>query len=321
MSADPLIGALASGRFVSGEDIADSLGITRAAVWKRVRRLRSRGIAVDAVRGRGYRLHGGSPLLDRERILAGLHLPVRTRLRELEVCWEVDSTNARLMRDTAVGPSACVAEFQSAGRGRRGRMWQAPFGSAICLSFAYPFPNTPAGFGGVGLVAGVAVLDALSAFGYTQLALKWPNDVVVDDAKLGGLLVESRGETGGATRVVAGVGLNWRIPTDGLAGVDQPWRDLAALPVALPARDDVVAALLNALMAAFDEFAAKGFAPFRPRWRSADALAGRSVRVALDQTVVEGKAAGIDDDGALRIATADGIRRFTAGEVTVRSTD
>src|SRR5690606_19530819 len=174
-------------------------------------------------------------------------------------------------------------------RGRRGRSWHAPFGSAICASFAYPFQNTPAGFGGVGLVAGVAVLDALAAFGYTQLQLKWPNDVVADGAKLGGLLVESRSETGGSTRVVAGIGLNWRIPSDALAVVDQRWTDLAALPVALPARDDVVAALLNALMAAFDEFAHKGFAPFRPRWRAADALAGKSVRIALEQTVVEGK--------------------------------
>src|SRR5690606_28999256 len=122
-------------------------GITRAAVWKQVRALRARGVAVDAVRGRGYRLHGGTPLLDRDRIVAGLHLPVRTRLRALDVLWDVDSTNAYLMRETAAGPAACIAEYQSAGRGRRGRSWQAPFGSAICASLAYPFHHTPAGFG------------------------------------------------------------------------------------------------------------------------------------------------------------------------------
>src|SRR5690606_2214388 len=125
---DSLIEALASGRFVSGESIATRLGITRAAVWKQVRALRARGIAVDAVRGRGYRLHGGSALLDRERIVAGLHLPVRTRLQALDVVWTIASTNAALLARAEPGAAACVAEFQTAGRGRRGRAWIAPFG-------------------------------------------------------------------------------------------------------------------------------------------------------------------------------------------------
>ena len=317
-AGDQLIGALASGRFVSGESIAAKLGITRAAVWKQIRSLRARGIAVDAVRGRGYRLHGGTPLLDHARIVAGLHLPVRTRLQSIEIAWSVDSTNARLLAATLPGPAACVAEFQSAGRGRRGRAWYAPFGASVCLSLAYPFLHTPPGFGGIGLVAGVAAVDALAGLGYRGIALKWPNDLVVDGAKLGGLLVESRTEAGGQTRAVAGIGLNWRLPAGADAAIDQRWTDLAALPAALPERDAVVAALINALMAAFDEFSSKGFTPFRARWRAVDALAGRAVTVRLDNAAVDGTAAGIDDDGALRIVTPDGILRFTAGEVSVR---
>ena len=317
-AGDQLIGALASGRFVSGESIAAELGITRAAVWKQIRSLRARGIAVDAVRGRGYRLHGGTPLLDDARIVAALHLPVRTRLQSLEVAWSVDSTNARLLAAAQPGPAVCVAEFQSAGRGRRGRAWYAPFGASVCLSVAYPFMHTPPGFGSIGLVAGVAAVDALAGLGYRGVAMKWPNDLVVDGAKLGGLLVESRTEAGGQTRAVAGIGLNWRLPAGADAAIDQRWTDLAALPAALPARDAVVAALINAMMAAFDEFSGKGFTPFRARWRAVDALVGRAVTVRLDDDAVDGTAAGIDDDGALRVATPDGIRRFTAGEVSVR---
>ncbi len=318
-AGERLIGELASGQFVSGESIAERLGITRAAVWKQVRVLRARGVPVDAVRGRGYRIHGGMPLLDRDRIFAGLHLPVRTRLQSLEVAWELDSTNTRLLQQAISGPAACVAEFQSAGRGRRGRAWYSPFGSTLCVSLAYPFQHTPAGFGGIGLVAGVAICDTLAGFGYPQVRLKWPNDLVVDGAKLGGLLVESRTEAGGSTRAVAGIGINWRLPAGADEMIDQRWVELASLPAALPPRDALIAGILNSLMAAFDEFTHKGFTPFRARWRDYDALAGLPVRVQLDHEIVEGTAAGIDDDGALRVATADGIRRFTAGEVSVRA--
>lgn len=317
-TGERLIGALASGHFVSGEDIAARLGVSRAAVWKQVRGLRARGIPIDAVRGRGYRIHGGMPLLQREHILDGLLLPVRTRLAALEVLWEVDSTNSRLLAQAAAGPAACVAEFQSAGRGRRGRAWHAPFGAAVCVSLAYPFAQLPAGFGGIGLVAGVAVADALAALGYARVGLKWPNDLVIGDAKLGGLLVESRSEAGGNTRAVVGVGLNWRIPTAELARVEQPWTDLAAEPGTLVSRDALVAALLNSLMVALEEFAAHGFAPFRARWGAYDALVGRPVRVAVGADAIDGMAAGIDGEGALRVATADGVRRFTAGDVSVR---
>jgi BirA family biotin operon repressor/biotin-[acetyl-CoA-carboxylase] ligase len=260
------------------------------------------------------------PLLDHERIVADLLLPVRTRLSSLEVLWEVDSTSARLFADsTSDGPAVCVAEVQTAGRGRRGRAWHAPFGTSVCLSLSRPFRQLPSGFGGIGLVAGVAVANALAALGYHQVGLKWPNDLVADGAKLGGLLVESRGESGGAMRVVIGVGINWRLSAGALDGlVDQPYTHLAALPVSLPSRDAIVAQLLNALIVTLDEFSSVGFDAFRTRWEACDVLRGRNVTVTLDRETVSGTAIGIDGEGALRVATADGERRFTGGEVSVR---
>lgn len=318
-TSDPLIGALAGGHFVSGEAIASRLGISRAAVWKRVRALRARGLPIDAVRGRGYRLYGGSPLLSAQAVAGGLHLPVRTRLKRLDVEWEVDSTNTRLLARDAPAPSACIAEIQTAGRGRRGRVWHAPFGGAVTLSVAWVFDQLPRGFGAAGLVAGVAACDALASFGYREVQLKWPNDLMVGGAKVGGLLVESRGEAGGSTRVVVGIGINWRVPAAALQDVDQRWTDLASVPVALPTRDALAAALINAFIAALDEFSMQGFAPFRTRWSARDALAGREVAVRSDDSVVEGRAVGVDDDGALCVESAGRRLRFTAGEVSVRA--
>lgn len=316
-----LLAALASGHFVSGEQLARDSGVSRAAVWKQVRRLQGRGIPIDAVRGRGYRLHGGTPLLSVEGITAQLNLPVRTRLSRLEVLLEVDSTNTYLLDSASpAGCGACIAEWQTAGRGRRGRAWHAPFGSSLCFSLAYPFVQLPPGFGGLGLVAGIAVAEALHAEGYGGVALKWPNDLMVGPAKLGGLLVESRGEAGGTMRVVVGVGINWRLASGALNGqVDGEWTDLASLPAALSSRDSLIAHCLNALVMALDEFSHGGLAAFRERWAGLDTLSGKEVEVHSANERVRGRAEGIDDEGALRVRVGDSVRRFTSGEVSVRS--
>jgi BirA family transcriptional regulator, biotin operon repressor / biotin---[acetyl-CoA-carboxylase] ligase len=321
VAAAELLEALASGRFVSGQELADRVGISRAAVWKQVRTLRGRGFLIDAVRGRGYRIHGGTPLLDHEAITDLLLLPVRQRVTEVELLREVDSTNARLLARPALpGPVVCIAELQSSGRGRRGRDWHAPFGASLCLSLAWPFSQLPKGFGGIGLVCGVAVSNALAQLGFDTVRLKWPNDLMHGGAKLGGLLVESRGEAGGQTRVVVGLGVNWRIPPGTMdERIDQPWTDLASLPGPLPDRSTLAATLINALVMALDEFSERGFGPFRARWQELDMLYGEEVTIEVEGQRVQGRAVGIDEDGALRVVEAGAAeRRFTAGEVSVR---
>lgn len=320
MGAPDLLESLADGRFVSGEALARRLGVSRAAVWKRVDQLRARGFRIDAVRGRGYRLHGGIPLLDAEAIRARLLLPVKQRLGAIEVVRETTSTNAELLaRAPSDLPAVLLADLQTAGRGRRGNAWQAPFSGALCLSLAWPFKQSPRGYGGIGLVAGIAVAEALQRAGYEAVRLKWPNDLVIGGSKLGGLLVESRGEAGGVARAVIGLGINWRVPAGGLAApVEQAWTDLASQPGVLPDRALLAALILNALVVALETFEREGFAAFLPRWQALDALNRREVVVKLDAEQVTGVATGIDDDGALLVRTADGPRRFTAGEVSVR---
>ncbi|MGQ0430064.1 MAG: biotin--[acetyl-CoA-carboxylase] ligase [Gammaproteobacteria bacterium] len=246
------------------------------------------------------------------------------RLRRLEVLAEVDSTSNRLLAVADLPPGrfdACLAEYQSAGRGRRGRRWLAPFGSGLCLSVNWSYRESPAPLGALSLAAGVAVLRALARFGCAGLALKWPNDVLHGDRKLGGVLIDLRGERAGPAYVVAGVGINLRLPeavrsampADGLEATD-----LAAL-CDPPPRNALAAALVGELAQMFEEFGARGMAAFADEWCAADALANRRVRVQSGGQALEGFARGVDRDGALLLESAGGQRRVLSGEVSVRT--
>jgi BirA family biotin operon repressor/biotin-[acetyl-CoA-carboxylase] ligase len=262
-------------------------------------------------------------LLDADEIRARLPEDARARLRRLEVHGSLDSTSDRLLAvdDLPRGRfDACLAEFQSAGRGRRGRRWIAPFASGLCLSVGSNFREAPAALCALSLAAGVAVLRALGRLGVTGLALKWPNDVVRGDSKLGGILVDLRGEAAGPTYVVVGVGVNVRLPAsarDQLATDGVNVLDLAALGTP-PARNALAAALIAELAAALDEFDARKFAAFADEWRAADALAGRAVAVLQGDEVLEGRACGVDADGALLLDAGGIRRRIVSGDVSIR---
>ncbi|ROU04819.1 bifunctional biotin--[acetyl-CoA-carboxylase] ligase/biotin operon repressor BirA [Lysobacter enzymogenes] len=310
----------------SGDALAAAAGQTRAAVWKRIEALREAGVAIEAKPGRGYALSQPLDLLDAAAIEAALSAPARARLESLEVAWSIDSTNSELLRRTtpARGAAVLLAERQTGGRGRRGRVWASPLAAHLYLSLARSFGGGLARLGGLSLVAGIAAAEALHALGFHAVRLKWPNDLVALDGdglrKLGGLLVEGGGEYAGPARAVIGLGLNVRMPAAAAARIDQPWCDLAELAGARPpTRDAVVAALLDALLPALDEFDAQGLAPFLDRYAAFDALAGQAVGVLGSDREHRGVALGLADDGALRVRLDDGEeRRFHAGEVSVR---
>jgi BirA family biotin operon repressor/biotin-[acetyl-CoA-carboxylase] ligase len=202
---------LTDGEFHSGEELARGLGVTRSAVWKAAGSLRDLGMPLEAIRNRGYRLAVATEPLDAARIRSALLREVLTRIRKIEVDWSVDSTNTQLVaREAPPAGSAEVllAEVQSAGRGRRGRAWLAPPGGAVCLSLSWTFPEMPRDVGALSLAIGVCVLRALKSVGAVDIRLKWPNDVLVGDRKLGGILIELRAESAGPVSVVVGIGLN-----------------------------------------------------------------------------------------------------------------
>lgn len=267
----------------------------------------------------------GGDLLDAAAIRRALPQGPAERLRNLEVFGELDSTSDRLLAVTDLPAGrfdACLAEFQSAGRGRRGRRWLAPPASGLCLSVSWRFREPPAALSALPLAAGVAVLRALVRTGAPGLALKWPNDIVHAGRKLGGVLIDMRGEMAGPAHVVVGVGLNVRLPRaalESLAAEGCEATDLAALGAAGRSRSELAAALIGELALMLEEFGARGLAAFEEEWRAADSLAGRRVRVAQGAELLEGVARGVDADGALLLEAAGGLRRVLSGDVTVRT--
>jgi BirA family transcriptional regulator, biotin operon repressor / biotin---[acetyl-CoA-carboxylase] ligase len=316
--------ALADGRFHSGEALARALGVSRSAVWKAAAALRAAGSALHAVPNRGYQLSHGSEPLDAARIRAHLAREVRAHVACIDVTWAIGSTNTALLERAnpeSGTAEVLLAEHQSAGRGRRGRAWLAPPGGAICLSMSWTFREVPQDLGALGLVVGVCALKALRAHGVDGVSLKWPNDLLVEERKLGGVLIDLRAESAGAACVVIGIGINValgaallrQIAASGTAATD-----LASLAHPLPARNALAASLVSAFVRGLIEFERLGLKPFIEDWRAADALRGRAVNVSAADGVARGVARGIDLRGALMLETPQGLRRFISGDVTVR---
>jgi BirA family biotin operon repressor/biotin-[acetyl-CoA-carboxylase] ligase len=318
-----IVRLLADGERRSGEVIAAELGISRAAVWKAVHKAGERlGLAIEAGRGQGYRLRRPLELLDADAIAAGIDADAAPALDRIEVHAEIDSTNSHLLRAAADGaPSGrvCLAERQSAGRGRQGRSWVSPFGRNIYLSVLWRYPLAPAELGGLSLAAGVAVARALEAAGADGVGLKWPNDVHWRRRKLAGLLLEVAGEAQGPSRVVVGIGVNLGLDPEQGAAIDQPWTDLEQVLGARAAgRNAIAAALVGQLADALERYGRDGINAFIDDWRRLDAYHGEPVELIQGPRRIAGVHAGIDGDGALLLDTAEERRRFNAGEVSLR---
>jgi len=317
---------LADGKLHSGEALAQALGISRAAVWKAVQKAsEALDLEVRRVRGRGYCLVAPLELLDPERVLAAIPDQARHRIKHLEVYEDIDSTNSHLMRAADKGsPSGtlCLAERQSAGRGRRGRTWVSPFGANLYLSLLWRYPFGPAGLGGLSLAVGAAVASMLQAEGVSDVALKWPNDVLWQRRKLAGLLLEVVGEAEGPSLVVVGLGLNTHMDTNQAAAVDQPWVDLASIPgLAATSRNRLAAGLAEHLTGVMERYGTHGLGPFLAQWERFDLYRGERVEIRVGGQIYAGIHAGVTPQGGLRLEMGRDVRTFEAGEVSLRPAD
>ena len=314
-----LVRLLPPGRWCSGEQLARSLKISRAAVWKQIERARELGLPIRAERGRGYRLDLPLELLSEPRMrdFGGAELAT---LQQLEVVFETGSTNADLL---ALPPSqaharARFAERQTAGRGRRGRRWHAALGRSLCFSLGWRFEAGLGALAFLPLVTAIAVAEALEELGLADHSIKWPNDIVVHPDKLAGCLLEVRGDVSGPCLAVLGVGLNIALDDEPGALIDQPWTDLQQQGLRL-SRNHVAGALLTRLIGAVQQYDRDGFAPFEDAWKRWDGLSGKTVMVrAEDGTERSGVARGLGSRGGLLVHFADGERECLAGEVSVR---
>jgi BirA family biotin operon repressor/biotin-[acetyl-CoA-carboxylase] ligase len=317
-----LLNLLSDGEFHSGEALGASLGVSRMAVWKHLKSLREMGVDFTVVRGKGYCLPSSLELLDRDSILAAATPASVAGIDNIEVFLEVDSTNDWLREQALKGaPSGtvCVAETQLAGRGRRGRSWVSPFAANLYLSLLWRPVSGATALGGLGLVTGIALLRALRSCGIEGAGLKWPNDILVGDAKLAGVLIDVVGESNGPCIVIVGVGVNVCMPLGEAAAIDQQWTDLHHLSGDNRlSRNALAARTLDELMPAIETFDAGGLQPFLDEWRQSDILRGRKVGLTLPNECITGTACGIDDVGALLVDTGNGRRRFLSGDVSVR---
>ena len=306
-----LLHALSDGRFHSGEVLAQTLGCSRSHVWQQIQLIESEfGLTIQHVRGRGYRLVRPIDWLDAATIRA------RSGGRwEVEVAERVDSTNTRLLARSSshAGPLALFAEHQMAGRGRRGRQWHTRLGEALTFSVLWQVDGGVARLSGLSLAVGLAIVRALAGFGL-PVALKWPNDVLLQGRKLAGILVELAGDTLGPTSVVIGVGINLQSPE-----VDQPTAGVRDIHPEL-SRNELAGALLTELAQVLDEFAQGGFAGLRQDWQQHHLWQDQPVElIHADGLRITGIARGVDSLGALLLETPAGVQRFHSGDVSLRS--
>ena len=317
-----LLSLLSDGEHHSGEALGAALGVSRMAVWKHIKALHELGIDISVHRGKGYRLPATLELLERERILAALTSPCAQAISDIHVYLEVDSTN-NWLREVALNGAAsgtvCVAEMQSAGRGRRGRTWVSPFAASLYLSLLWRANCGAAALGGLSLVTGIAILRALQSLGIEGAGLKWPNDVLAGRDKLAGVLIDVVGEASGPCAVIVGVGINMDLPDDKSRAIDQSWTDLRRVSGdAVLSRNELAGRVLSELIPVMALFEREGLQPFLDDWRRYDLVSGRRVDLLLPNERISGTACGIDDGGALLVHTREGRRRFLSGDVSLR---
>lgn len=311
-----IISLLADGEFHSGEHLGESLGMSRAAINKHIQTIREWGLDVFTVPGKGYSLPAAINLLDAERILGLLE---DKRVTVLPV---VDSTNQYLLDRLAelASGDACIAEYQQAGRGRRGRQWISPFGANLYLSMFWRLEQGPAAAMGLSLVIGIVMAEVLQRLGAEQVRVKWPNDLYLNDRKLAGILVELTGKTGDAAQLVLGAGINMAMREANASQIDQRWINLQEAGITID-RNELAAKLLNELRNSLRQFEIDGLAPFISRWRKLDNFIDRPVKLLIGEQQIFGIARGIDQQGALLLEQEGVIKPFIGGEISLRSAE
>ena len=262
--------------------------------------------------------------LDQDHILAGLSSLAQRLLAQLDLYLEIDSTNQVLLERLAAGSihgHVCLAEFQTAGRGRRGSHWITPFGAGICMSLGWRFEMPPRSLIALSLAVGVGIMRVLGALGISGAGLKWPNDVLWNGRKLGGILVETKGGRGGRDDAVIGIGLNVAFPKRQVDAIDQPWIDMVTILGRRVSRNALAADLINELFGILKACEQEGLARFIEAWRRYDLLRGTQVAVSLPNgDTIGGESQGIDREGALLVYADGHIERYCSGEIHLRRT-
>lgn len=307
-----ILSLLSGAGFVSGEQLAGDLGISRAAVNKHIEALSAYGVAIYSVKGRGYKLANAISLIDAGRLVQSID----NRCFYFD---EIASTNGFMLSHTAElkNGDVCVAEYQSAGRGRRGRNWVSPYGHHLYFSLFWSFPRGMAQAMGLSLVVACTLVEVLKSYGVGQIGVKWPNDIYLNDKKLAGILIEMSGQADSECQLIIGIGVNMAMPEEQAKAIDQPWSDLSGIAIQLD-KTQLVIALQKQLKRDIQLFEREGFAAFKTRWQAADLFYGKDIRLLMGDTVIDGVCRGVDAQGGVLLQTSDGLKAFIGGEISLR---
>lgn len=312
-----VIELLSDGEFHSGEELADYFGMTRAGVNRYIKLIREWGIELSSITGKGYRLAYPLDLLNLAHI-EQVYAEFSPMPLNFEVIPVIDSTNQYLLNqiDKLSSGYACAAEYQQAGRGRRGRQWFSPFGSNLYFSMYWRLEQGPAAAMGLSLAIGIVVAKVLRELSGQNIKVKWPNDLYLDDKKLAGILVEIAAKTGDVAHIVLGLGINLSMHNPDQTVVNQAWSNLGKLD-----RNLLVANLLHHLRQALVSFEQDGLAAFINQWQSLDNFAQRPVKLIIGNNVIHGIAKGINEQGALLLEQNGKVTAYIGGEISLRPDD
>lgn len=315
-----ILNLLADGQFHSGTELADALGISRSAICKHINTMTLIGLSFAAVTGRGYRLNTPLQWLDDQVIYNLIEPTLQTLVAPIEIYPQIDSTNRYLLEQPTPPintAQVCLAESQTAGKGRRGRHWVSPFGSNLYLSLKWQFNQGYASAAGLSLAIGLAVIKALQHHHVDNIGLKWPNDLYCQGKKLAGILIEMTGETDGPCVAVIGLGLNVVMPAYEAEGITQAWTDLYQITGRKLDRNPLAASLLNEFLKILSVFEHVGIAAYLAEWRQYDCLINQTAKLFIADQPITGIVRGIDDKGFLLLEHPDGrIQAFASGDVS-----
>lgn len=316
-----ILKALNKGEFVSGQYLGESLDISRAAVSKHIKSLQEMGIDIFKLSGKGYKLNHSVPLLD-ETTVNQYYQALSGQQKQLEVMPIIDSTNSELMRrvqnkSPINSGQVLVAEMQEAGRGRRGRTWQSPFGANLYYSYYWRLDDGLQAAMGVSIAVGLAVYDALKALYGLEVALKWPNDIYLNHKKLAGVLVELDGQVEGPCHLAIGIGINLQMPETASQQIDQPWTDIASHSHELD-KDKLVAHLTYALDERLAQYQVSGLTEMISQWNTLNAFAGEIVCLSTGQRQWRGICEGIDAQGGIVLRQDGEVKSYYGGEISLR---
>ncbi|MHC8329269.1 bifunctional biotin--[acetyl-CoA-carboxylase] ligase/biotin operon repressor BirA [Pseudomonas sp. LB1P83] len=314
-----LLKLLKDGKFHSGQALGVALGISRSAVWKQLQHLEAElGLSIHKVRGRGYQMAAPLMLLD----------PADIKEQAPSCDWpilvfdSIDSTNAEALRAIGRGQAApflVLSERQTAGRGRRGRNWASPFAENIYYSLVLRIEGGMRQLEGLSLVVGLAVMQALRDLGIPGAGLKWPNDVLVGQKKIAGILLELVGDPADVCHVVLGVGIN--VNMQATDEIDQQWTSMRLESGRVFDRNRLVAQLGLMLQKYLARHQIDGFSAIQREWEQNHLWQGRAVSLIAGVNQIDGEVLGIDSQGALRLKVNGVEKVFSGGELSLRLRD